>query len=553
MRKRWLSCALALAMSTSCFMVGCADGDKTTGDVEGKTTIRVGTYNGGLGLDWLRDAALRFENAYKNQPFEDGKVGVAVKVVEAERGDRLVTKALDRDVYLTEAVDYYLLQSQGKLANISDVATDKLTDYQENRAIADKLDGAMNDFLTAKDGEYYAIPFYDGFYGFIYDVDMFEVKGWFFDEEGNFTKKNKSKGIDGVAGTYDDGMPKTYAQFKTLINKISGDGVTPFIYSTETMSYFIYHLSSVWADYEGKEKMQVNWSFNGDVDIISSFDEDGNPVTETITIKDENIAQLQKQPGKYYALEYLKNILMSKGSNYVSSTDFKAAQLQLIQSCLDSEMQPEAVAMIIDGSWFENEAQEAGTYELVSQLDFRDDIIGKDYKKTRKFAFMPIPMVDDSAKTLAHGAKNENGTHKQTLFSANDSFCFISAGTKGAKLDVSKKFLKFLHTDAELSLFTQRLSMTRPYDYTVAEEDMKNMSYFGQTLVEMTAASEIVYPYSNHSIFMANSAQFSVGVWGWRSTVNGTSTFSPFNFFKANPDVNARAYFEGLYKEHSGM
>ena len=354
MKKKWLSCALALTMSSSLFVAGCSNGKNDDGDVEGKTTIRVATYNGGLGLDWLRDAALRFEKAYENKSFEDGKTGVAVKVVESERGDRLENKALDRDVYLTELVDYYYLQSQGKLANISDVATDKLTNYGENSSIADKLDGAMNNFLKGKDGEYYAIPFYEGFYGFIYDLDMFELNGWFFDDAGRFTKTNKSKGLDGVAGTYDDGMPTTYAQFKTLLDEIRGDGVTPFVYSAETMDYFIFHMSSVWADYEGKERMQSNWSMSGDIDIISSFDSNGKPVTKTITLSEETIVEAQKQPGKYYALQYMKDVLMSNGSNYVSATDFKAAQLQLIQSCLDSEMQPESVAMVIDGSWFEN-------------------------------------------------------------------------------------------------------------------------------------------------------------------------------------------------------
>ena len=152
MKKRVLSCALALAMSASC-LVACG-GNKDSGDVAGKTTIRVATYNGGLGLDWLRDAALRFEDKYKDTSFEEGKTSVAVKVVESQAGDMLASKSLDRDVYLTEAVDYYYMQGQGKFADISDVATGSLSAYNESRTIADKLDGAMKDFLTAKDGKY---------------------------------------------------------------------------------------------------------------------------------------------------------------------------------------------------------------------------------------------------------------------------------------------------------------------------------------------------------------------------------------------------------------
>ena len=550
MKKRWLSCALAFAMSAGCLLPACGGGSNN-GDVAGKTTITVGTYNGGLGLDWLRDAAKRFEKFYENKPFEDGKTGVAVRVMESQAGDMLASRSLDKDVYLTEAVDYYYLQGQGKLADISDVATGSLSVYGEaDKTIASKLDNSFNNFLTAKDGNYYAIPFYEGFYGFIYDVDMFETNGWFFNEEGGFTKSNKSKGIDGIAGTYDDGMPKTYAQFKTLVDRIRKDNVTPFVYSRESMVYFVNALASYWADYEGKTKMESNWTLTGDIEVVSGFDEDGNPEIETISLSAENMKDVQKQPGKYYALQFLKDVVMSNGQNLESATNFKAAQLSLIQACLDGEMQEGAVAMIIDGSWMENEIDLAGNFDLVASLDMRDDIAGKDYKKTRKLAFMPIPMVDESEKTLESGSKNENGTHKQTLVSANDSFCFINAGTKGAKLDVAKEFLKFLHTDAELSNFTARTSITCPYTYTISDDVKADMSYFGKTLMEMKQASDIVYPYSNHPTYVAESANFMLGTWGWRSKVNNSTAINPFLHFTSNTSTTARTYFEGLYNAH---
>ena len=550
MKKRWISCLLALGMVAASGLAACGGGKKDDGDVAGMTTIRVGTYNGGLGMDWLRDAAARFEEKYKDKSFKDGETGVAVKVVESQAGDMLASRSLDRDVYLTEAVDYYYLQTQGKLADISDVATTSLSAYGEEKTIASKLDGALNDFLTAKDGKYYAIPFYEGFYGFIYDADMFEANGWFFDEAGSFTSKNKSKGIDGKEGTYDDGLPKTYAQFKKLIDEIRKDSVTPFVYSTESMVYFINTLANYWADYEGKEKMQRNWSLEGDINVVSGFDSEGNPTVESKTITSADMRELQKQPGKFHALKFLKEVIMSNGQNYVSATDFKAAQLQLIQSCLDGENQEGAVAMIIDGSWFENEAELSQTFELVAGLDMREDIGGKDYKKTRKLAFMPIPMVDESETTMNSGSKNADGSHRQTLVSANDSFCFINAGTTGAKLEVSKEFLKFLHTDAELGKFTERTSITRPYTYTLADSAKEGMSYFGKTLMEMKESSDIVYPYSSNSTYVANSAQFLLGTWGWRSKVGDSTAINPFSHFRANSGTTARTYFEGLYAAH---
>ncbi len=546
MKKSLFSVVLSIGMLASC-LAGCK-GNENTGEVEGKTNIYVATYNGGLGMDWLNDAARRFEKEHEGTSFEDGKTGVALHVKESKTGAMLVNGSLDKDVYLTEVVDYYLLQKEGKLAKISDVVEGDLAAYGESgKTVKGKLDVSMQNFLTAKDGEYYAVPFYEGFYGMVYDADMFASKGWYLDESGNFTKTNKSTGIDGVAGTYDDGLPKTYAQFAKLIDKIRGAGVTPFAYSTESMTYFVNFLANYWADYEGKDKMQKNWSLTGTTDIISSFS-GNNPVIGTATITEDNISELQKQPGKYYALKFLKEVLMSNGQNYVSATDFKAAQFQLIQSCLDGEMQTNPVAMLVEGSWFENEAELSGTFDTAKMLDA--GYSGGDYKKMRKLAFMPIPMVDDSETTLNNGSKTANGAHKQTLVSSNDSFCFINAGTTGAKLEVAKEFVKFLHTDAELSAFTEKTSITRPFTYTISDTTKAGMSYFAKTLVEMKESSDIVYPYSSHAYYVANSSSFMLGQWGWKAKVNGDDVTNPFDYFKTNEGATAKQYFEGLYLAH---
>ena len=507
-----------------------------------KTVIDVASYNGGIGLEWMQEAAKRFEEIYKDVSFEEGKKGVMINVVEAMPGDMLANKSLNEDVYLTESVDYYLMLSRGKLADISDVVTADLGSYGESgKTIVSKMDAAMSSFLKAKDGKYYAIPFYDGFYGFIYDVDMFEGKGWFFDEAGNFTNTNKSTGLDGIAYTYDDGMPKTYAQFEQLVDKIrrDSDGITPFVYSMETVDYFIELLANYWATYEGKENMQHNWSLNGESNLITGWD--GNtPIIEKKTITEENRFDLQKQAGKYYALQFMRDVVTDNGYNYISASDFKNAQFQLIQSHLDGEIQPNAVAMLVDGSWFENEAKCCGTFDAVAKIDLRDEIMGMDYKTTRRFAFMPIPMVDESCST------------KQTLISSSESFCFINAETTGGKLDASKEFLKFLHTDAELCRFNAKTSITRPYTYTMSDENLAHMSYYGRSLLEMKESADIVYPYADNVTFIENYAQHSLRNWAWKSKVNGSMSVNPFTRFAEDGELTAKTYFEGLYNAYQG-
>ena len=538
MKKRVLSIVAGVSMlSAICLSaVGCSrnldpDGYK---EVAGKTNISIGTYNGGVGLPWLEEAAKRFEDAYANVSFEDGKTGVALHVMDAKTGVNLEHGSLDRDVFFTESVDYFTFVGQeGKLADISDVVKADLSGLGDSGTIEDKLDPSLVEFLTAKDGKYYALPFYDGIYGILYDVDMFAKKGWFLDESGGFTRTNKSKGIDGVAGTYDDGLPRTYEEFGRLVNKVRTDGVTPFVYAEESMPYFNNLIANFWADYEGKDKMQRNWSLSGEIDIVTGFS-GSTPNIGTATVNGEsNYTELQKQPGKYYALKFLKDVMMSNGQNYKSATDFQSAQYQFLRSLFADE---NPVAMIVEGAWFENEAEMSEGYELAAMEDLSYDW-SKDYKLTRKVGFMPIPMVDDTA----------SGTHKQTLLSTNESFCFVRGSTTGAKLEVAKEFVKFVHTNSELAAFTAKTSITRPFDYST-ESVKNNMSYFGRTLMEIKQSSNIVYPYSNNAYYVAHSEQFKFGEWGWKGHVAGDLVTNAFDYFRMHSDKTAMDYFNGLGK-----
>ena len=183
--KRCMSILLGGALlSSSLLATACGGQVEGTVEVEGKTTIQVAGYDAGLGLEWLRDAAKAFEAKYATESFEDGKEGVAVVVSGCEGADMMITKNLNKDVYFTELFDYYSYVNKGLVADISSVVNDSLSAFGENTTVGAKMDQSIKDFLSASDGKYYALPFYDGFMGFIYDVDIFEEKGYFFTEDG---------------------------------------------------------------------------------------------------------------------------------------------------------------------------------------------------------------------------------------------------------------------------------------------------------------------------------------------------------------------------------
>ncbi|MBQ7912476.1 MAG: hypothetical protein IJ308_01880 [Clostridia bacterium] len=524
---------------SSLFATACGGQVEGSVEVEGKTTIQVAGYDAGLGLEWLKDAAKAFEAKYAKESFEEGKEGVAVVVSGCEGADMMITKNLNKDVYFTELFDYYSYVNKGLVADITSVVDDPLSAFGENTTVGAKMDQATKDFLTSKDGKYYALPFYDGFMGFVYDVDMFEENGYFFDEAGNFTgdPEQKSTGIDGKSGTWDDGLPKTYAQFEQLVNYIRDGGkITPFVYSAEGKDYFRKGLTNWWSDYEGKDYMLRNWNIEGETDYIEKF-ENGEPVIKTTAVNASNVNILQQQPGKYYALDFLKDVVCSNTDNYTSASDFKNAQYQFIAG----EMGSEPVAMMMEGVWWEIEADLADSFTSISRNDIDYDATQGSYKSTRRFAFMPVPKVDDA---------NLAKSNKQTLYSGNDAFCFISANSKGAKLDVAKLFLQFMHTDEQLSSFTAKMSITRSMNYQMKADDLEKMTYFGKSVMEMKSASDVVYPYSGHEYYISNSANFALGQWGWKATIGGRPVLNPFEEYLDHPNTTAQMYFEGLKAAH---
>lgn len=537
-----VSMVLCMGIAAS---AGCG-GTPPVGEVAGKTNITVATYNGGVGKDWLEDAARAFEEQFAERSFEDGKTGVAVRVEFCEGADMMEEQNLNKDVYFTELFDYYTYVNKNKVADISDVVTTSLEEVGEpGKTIEGKLDQSFVDFLTAKDGNYYAIPFYEGFMGFIYDVDVFAQRGYFFDEDGNFTgdETKRSLGIDGEK-SWDDGLPETYSDFQRLVDKIRGDNnITPIIYGSDAVGYFYKALTNWWSNYEGKENMLKNWDFTGTFDIVTGFSGD-EPIIGQYTFGTDiasDVRELQKQPGKYYALKFLKEIVCGNANNY-ESLQYQEAQEAFIASRVPGE---HGYAMILDGSWWENEADLYGAFDAVSYIDYNYDPSGADYKHTRRFAFMPIPLVDEVAESLPAGQ-----THKQTLYSGNDAFCFISSNTTGAKLDVAKLFLKFLHTDEQMSAFTARTSLTRALNYEMGDADLNNMTYFGKSVMEMKQSSDIVYPYSANDYYLRNSSNFVLERWGWTSKVGGGTEDNPFVTFVQNANVTAADYFRGLYEAH---
>lgn len=503
-----------------------------------KASISVGTYAGGVGRAWLDDAAKRFEELHANSTF-GGKTGVQV-LVDADKviygGANLGDSSLNKDVYFTEGVNYYTFVERGKAADISDIVTTPLTSYGEEKTIESKLDKGIKSYLQAKDGKYYMLPFYDGFYGFIYDVDLFEEEGFYFNDAGKFIdglgkdadeaakaelKAAKSNGPDGQDNTYDDGLPATYEQMIELAEHIQGAGYIPFCYSGST-EYVDKAFRAYVSDYEGYDGMNLNYTFNGKAKVITSIS-NGVATTEEVTITPENGYELQKQAGKYYALKMEEMLFGSTkyiGGSY-NTMGHTEAQRKFINSKYSNT--GERYAMLAEGVWWENEADSVFTEIETNRGEKKSD---------RRFSFMPVPKATSD---LAGG---------QTMISMNSSYAFINKDSQN--LELAKEFMRFLHTDSEMSKFSAKTSIPRSLQYSVLSEDKANATHFGQSLIDMRSTAKVVYPYSSAKLVLDNPSSFDDFEWFATVKIDKTKYTSPMQKFQ-DGSLSAEQYFNGLY------
>lgn len=540
-----------LAMATALPVVACR-GHRDPGGVtinESQTQLYVSVYSGGVGTEWFTEAVRGFEAKYAETSFEDGKKGVQI-VPETNKsntaGDTLLAglKSNNNDVYFTEAVYYYDIISQGGAADITDIVTGKPTEFGEEKTIESKMDQALIDFYKTEDGKYYALPWYEGYMGFIYNVQLFEDEFLYFkdgyrDEEyledmfiSDLSDK-RSKGPDNIEGTRDDGLPATYDDFYKLCERMVDLGITPFIwpgmYSYVT-SYVAYQM---WADYEGRDQFYLNFSFDGTAnDLVKSIDANGVVTLEDpTTITNQNGVDVQKQRGKYEVLKFWENILRPADEtdrfyhdlSFSPSMSNTSAQATFLSGIVDSANR---VGMLVDGNWWEREAESIGSFTNLANRGYN--------KADLRFGFMPFPKADDSKLG-----------DKRTLVSINDSLCFVSGRSTGARLQLAKLFLQYCHTDAMLQDFSVKTNMMKPYNYEISAENQAKLTYFGKEMYAIKDPNnnvDVVYPYSGNAVFLNNFAEFHP--YNWAFTIpEGNSVAAIF----ADTSLTAKEYFEKLY------
>lgn len=565
--KKFAAATMAVVMMLS--MAACqrepVSGDNPQYDPT-KTNVYVMNYDGGLGQAWLDAAEKRFEEMYKDVELAEGQKGINI-VIESKNqdGEKVLNNIAGAkySVYFTEMVNYNQFVNKGVVMDITDILTENLTAYGENQSILDKMNSNLSSFLnvgTEEEPKYYAAPFYEAYSGIMYDVDLFEQKGFYFNAQGQFVQgyfdddhiyhgndtlsygpDGKTGVIDGVDYSGDDGLPATYDQFFQLCDYMLGAGVTPLIWPGANQDYVNELIYNMWADYEGVDRMMLNYTFNGvDDSIVESVLADGTVVLKDAqNITSENGYLTYGQAGKYYALQFVERILKGSSAGSYTVSNIMSSGLthtdcdtNFLKGPLDTKF--ETIGMMINGTWFENEATEA--FETLTGL-----YGSATSKENRRIGFMPYPK-----------ATQEQVGDAVTPLCMKSAFCFINANVQDeAVKTASKMFLQYVMTDASLKEFQRIVGMPWALNYEMTAEELSNCTYYSQSLYRIHSQDSVVYPYSENNIYVNNtSVFFSNKKLLETKLTNGAVYDIPTTAF-FDKGITAKDYFEGITRNMS--
>lgn len=525
--KKWIALFVGMVMlvCTGGVFTGCRDANNEAID-DTKTQLYVFNYDGGIGTDWLYEIKDKFESEFSDYPGENGKVGVQIFIdANKTNGRSLVVSASDSEVFFSEFIRYFDLVAAGDVLDISDVVEDVLAQ-----------DGVeMTEFkktaLTAYDGKYYALPHYEVYSGVIYNKDIWETYGLYISADGSFVKKSSgaalSVGPDGKPTTDDDGLPASWEEFFNLCNYMVNDTeVTPMAISGQNArDYVLYFLNSAFASYSGAEGVAANFTFDGNVEYITGITENtSSPLGYDFTTATEEIDnstgyRLSQQSGKFVALSAMAKLLENKDDYfYTPSLSNTTSQLDAEEYFIRSVMEGNPIAMLIDGTWWENEAKDA--FERMESEN------PKYSKENSNYGFMPLP-------TVVSGTPQEN---TMAVYDYIQSYAFISSYIDESKIDLAKEFLKFCYRPENLSRFTEMTGVARGLTYNMSSGQLENMTSYSQSIWNIHQNNEVVSVLSGNDIFMDNSASIESTLWSSRSYA------SPWSAFYSGA-MNAKDYF----------
>lgn len=515
-----------------------------------KMQLYVGNFNQGFGKAWLVNAAERFSELKKDAHYSDDTTGVQIWVDDVNVGDNLLGSIKNErsEMIFNESMSYYSWVQRGYLRDITDVVTGDLAAFGESgKTIESKMYPSAKEFYRYTDNKIYGIPFYESTFGIIYDIDVFSDNNLFMDKNGNFTlssqdSPNASAGPDGDLSTVvDNGLPATFSEFYKLCDKMIESNIQPFTWTGRNANYISRFIQSMSMYLDGYAESMIHFNLSGKAtNIIDHFDGETPVYMPETTITSGNANLMYGSAGKYYALDFLQHIIEGKYyyetklnsgayNHRDAQDDFVTNNTPLASNSLKKDM-----AMLIDGTWFMNEA--LGTFNDLAKKDVSAGI------NERRFGLMPLPHPD--------GWESKKYTYVDT----NQTLCCITTKLPDSKMQLASDFMQFLHTDAELTHFTEDTSTIRAYNY-LDGLDMSNskLTPYVKQLIDLKKfiGNEVIYPISKNATYANNTNRLFFDHSEFMACKVGNYTVnSPISEMSGNNAMTAKQYFEGMKSAH---
>ncbi len=566
--------AITLCICSLFTVTACGGGSQDSADI-----LYVGIMNGGLGTEWLEAIIANFE--------EDTGIDVFMDTKKAEyRDDQLLPNMSTsrQSIYILDDNNYANMYNQGLIADMTDVVTEKVYDedgevasitgktavksieditYEEQLEFCD-VRRYMNN--PGDDPVYFAIPNYLTFNMITYDADLFDEKGYYFDEnndliflEGRYDDTTYSDkkvfvvgddeyvlgtGPDMRTGTLDDGLPITWNDMISLMDQMVADSIIPFTWSGAMSGTYTYTgmLNSIIANYEGADVMKLISTHQGTYN--------GNNPNIPTEITPSNSYKLSELYGKKAAMKAMYDILSNEA--YFSENAKKSGQDNLLAQ-KEYAMSPtmgegKRIAMYTEATYWEAEAK---AYFIAIEKSYPQYGWGK-----RNFKCMPMPNFIG-----VEGVPNQTNTTPTLGLSGGNTFIVMNKTVENnGKRDMAKQFLQYMHSRTSLALHNIYNGSLRPFEYNMTATELAHpqMTPFARNIWKYHQAVEngdyatsatppMAQQISTHYNYLNATAFFFSGRLGASSASNPygalyTNKWTVDEYYRANNESILAAY-----------
>ncbi len=516
----------AMCLLTALNAVACGGGgdDSGSGAVgsENGTEIYIANFGGGVGEEWLRQAGGRFADSVSTKSYETGKMGVKIEPYSST-GISTANMASDGySIYFTEKSGTARQLSQtGVVLDISDIVTEKVYD-DGTKSIIDKVDAGYVSALKGVGDAIYALPHYEIYPMLTYNRAIFDDYGIYFAKPdsnvtpyscaygsakmvGDGENLEKSCGIDGEYGTFDDGLPTSIQELLIFCNYMYNEyNVVPFTVAGGHIDYYSYFVEGIMSSIMGANSFKGMFSFDTKMDIVNGYsaenllpgvDIKAPNIEKDVQITDATGYKVRETAARYYAIALTEifhnnNWMAPDSSN--GNVNASQAQANFIKGGVQGQKK---VGMLIEGSQWVNEAIQSRHFENFTAVSQKQSNLG----------VMPFPVSLNTTVTEGNGAR-------RTAMDFGMSYMFVNKKVESnpGLCEAVKDFIQFLYSEEELQNFTKTTGVLKAainYDYFNAEV-VGNLNSLQKEIIEYRNGADMAYQTSDNPIFYKNLGEF---------------------------------------------